>query len=41
MSAGEENRARALEAGANDYLKKPFGVSEIFACMESNLGKAG
>jgi len=41
MSAGEESRAKALEVGANDYLKKPFGVSQIFSCVELNLGKAG
>ena len=40
MSAGEENKARALDAGANDYLKKPFGVSQIFSCVELHLGKA-
>ena len=40
MSAGEENEARSLDAGANDYLKKPFGVSEIFSCLELHLGKA-
>ena len=33
MSAGEENRVRALEAGANDYLTKLFGVSQIFLCV--------
>lgn len=37
MSSGEENRNKALRAGANDYLRKPFGVSQIFACVESNL----
>jgi two-component system KDP operon response regulator KdpE len=37
MSAGEENRARALDAGANDYLKKPFGTSQIFSCVKLNL----
>jgi len=41
MTAGEENRARALAAGANDYLKKPFGVSQIFSCVKLNLGEAG
>jgi two-component system KDP operon response regulator KdpE len=40
MSAGEENRARALDAGANDYLKKPFGVSQIFSCVKLHLGEA-
>jgi two-component system, OmpR family, KDP operon response regulator KdpE len=41
MSAGEENRARALQAGANDYLKKPFGVLQIFSCVKFHLGEAG
>jgi DNA-binding response OmpR family regulator len=41
MSAGEENKARALEVGANDYLKKPFSVSQIFACVKLHLGEAG
>jgi two-component system KDP operon response regulator KdpE len=40
MSTGEENRAKALDAGANDYLKKPFDVSQIFSCVELNLGNA-
>lgn len=35
MSAGYDIRADALQAGANDYLRKPFGVSELFACVES------
>jgi DNA-binding response OmpR family regulator len=39
MSAGEESRAKALEVGANDYLRKPFGVSQIFSCVELHLGK--
>ena len=37
MSAGEENRTRALDAGADDYLRKPFGVSQIFSCVKLNL----
>jgi DNA-binding response OmpR family regulator len=40
MSAGEENRARALAAGAHDYLKKPFSVSQMFSCVKLHLGKA-
>ena len=39
MSAGEEGRAKALDAGANDYLKKPFGVSQIFSCVELHSAK--
>jgi DNA-binding response OmpR family regulator len=37
MSAGYEVRAHALQAGASDYLRKPFGVSELFACVELNI----
>ncbi len=40
MSTGEEHRARALDAGANDYLSKPFGVTKIFACVELNLKRS-
>ena len=40
MSAGEESRAKALDAGADDYLKKPFGVSQIFSCVELHLRNA-
>lgn len=39
MSAGYDVRAHALQAGANDYLRKPFGVSELFACVQSNMRK--
>ena len=41
MSTGEEHRARALDAGANDYLSKPFGVTQVFSCLESNLEARG
>ena len=40
MSAGEERRGNALDAGANGYLKKPFGVSQIFSCVELHLRNA-
>jgi two-component system, OmpR family, KDP operon response regulator KdpE len=40
MSTGEEHRDRALDAGANDYLSKPFGVAQVFSCLESNLSRA-
>jgi DNA-binding response OmpR family regulator len=39
MSAGYEVRPHALQAGANDYLRKPFGVSELFACVQLNIRK--
>jgi len=39
MSAGNEVGIQALRAGANDYLKKPFGVSELFASVQSNIRK--
>jgi len=39
MSAGYEVRPHALQAGANDYLRKPFGVSELFTCIQSNMRK--
>jgi len=41
MSAGEENRARSLEAGANDYLKKPFSVAQIFSLVKLYSGEIG
>jgi len=37
MSAGEEKKASAYDAGANDYLRKPFGASQIFSCVQRNL----
>ena len=41
MSTGEEHRARALDAGADDYLSKPFGVTQVFSCVELNLKRSG
>jgi DNA-binding response OmpR family regulator len=37
MSAGYEVRLHALQAGASDYIRKPFGVSELFACVQLNM----
>jgi PAS domain S-box-containing protein len=34
---GEESRVEGLEAGADDYLVKPFTVKELLARVESNL----
>lgn len=36
---GAENGAEAMQAGADGYLRKPFGVSEMFASLRANVGK--
>jgi PAS domain S-box-containing protein len=38
--AGEESRVEGLEAGADDYLIKPFSARELLARVESNLKMA-
>jgi DNA-binding response OmpR family regulator len=40
MSTGEEHRAKALHVGADDYLSKPFGVAQVFSCVELNLKRS-
>ena len=35
--AGEESRIEGLEAGADDYLVKPFSARELLACIASQL----
>lgn len=35
--AGEESRIEGLEAGADDYLIKPFSARELLARIEANL----
>jgi two-component system KDP operon response regulator KdpE len=35
--AGEEDKIAALDAGADDYLTKPFGVGELLARVRANL----
>ncbi len=37
----EEDKVRALDAGADDYLTKPFGVNELLARMRVALRHAG
>ena len=36
----EEDKAQALDAGADDYLTKPFGMSELFARIRVALRHA-
>ena len=38
--AGEESRVEGLEAGADDYLIKPFSARELVACIGANLKMA-
>jgi PAS domain S-box-containing protein len=35
--AGEEARIEGLQAGADEYLVKPFSARELLACVESQL----
>ena len=43
--SGEGDKVGALDAGADDYMEKPFGVSELLARVRANLrrhqGKRG
>jgi len=38
---GEQDKVAALDAGANDYLTKPFGVQELLARIRAALRLAG
>ena len=40
-SARRTRRSRALEAGADDYVTKPFGPRELVARLEAALRRAG
>jgi two-component system KDP operon response regulator KdpE len=41
-AVGEENeKVRALEAGADDYVTKPFGSRELIARLQAALRRAG
>jgi two-component system KDP operon response regulator KdpE len=37
----EEQKVKALDLGADDYLTKPFGVAELLARMRAALRRAG
>ncbi|MBA8886644.1 two-component system KDP operon response regulator KdpE [Dokdonella fugitiva] len=37
VRAGEAEKVRALDAGANDYVTKPFGVQELMARVRALL----
>ena len=37
----EEEKVAALDAGADDYLAKPFGVSELLARIRAHLRRRG
>ena len=37
----EEEKVRALQAGADDYVTKPFGPRELVARLEAVLRRAG
>lgn len=37
VRSGEEEKVAALDAGANDYVTKPFGVQELMARVRSLL----
>ena len=38
--AGEEQKVEGLEAGANDYLSKPFSARELLARVRANIDMA-
>ena len=35
--AGEESRIEGMEAGADDYLVKPFSARELIACVDKHI----
>jgi DNA-binding response OmpR family regulator len=38
--AGEESRVEGMQAGADDYLVKPFSTRELVASVDSHLNMA-
>lgn len=37
---GEKDKVAALDAGADDYITKPFGIDELLARIRANLRRA-
>jgi len=35
--SAEDDKVRALDAGADDYVEKPFGIAELLARVRANL----
>ena len=41
VRAGEAEKVRALDGGANDYVTKPFGIQELMARVRALLRRSG
>src|SRR5262245_38276058 len=41
VRASEQEKVRALDSGANDYVTKPFGIQELMARVRGLLRDAG
>jgi two-component system KDP operon response regulator KdpE len=39
--SGEDDKVQALDAGADDYLVKPFGAAELLARVRAHLRRSG
>jgi two-component system KDP operon response regulator KdpE len=38
--SGEDDKVEALDAGADDYLVKPFGAAELLARVRAHLRRS-
>ena len=41
VRAAQDDKIRALDAGADDYVQKPFGIGELLARIRALLRRAG